>query len=85
MTRRRRRILAAAGAVAVLALVVFHRREPATERFDGVVVRHGELRALLRESGELAPRDPVLVKVPFRTRSLGSISIPIPIPTCKRL
>jgi multidrug resistance efflux pump len=67
MTRRRRLWIGAAAA-AVVALVVFHRREPPTERFEPFTVQRGALRSLLRESGELAPHDPVLIKAPFQGR-----------------
>jgi hypothetical protein len=65
--RGRRRWWAAAGvAVAGLALAVaFRHREPPAVTWDAVAVRRGALDWRLHEAGELQPRDPVLVKVPF--------------------
>jgi multidrug resistance efflux pump len=66
---KRRRVVAAVIATAVVvAPFVFRHREAARERWEAVPVRQGEVRAVLRESGELAPHDPILVKAPFNGR-----------------
>jgi multidrug resistance efflux pump len=64
----KRRLAASAAVVAVLALIVFRRHEKPADYFVAVSVQQGALHNIMRESGTLRPREPVLVKCPFIAR-----------------
>jgi len=68
--RGRKRLWTGVGiaAAVVACAVIFRHREPPAVTWDVAVVARGGVDWRLHEAGELQPRDPVLVKVPFAGR-----------------
>lgn len=65
---RRRWIIGGVVAALALAAVLAGGRGQRGPWYEAVTAQRGEVRSLLHEAGELAPRDPLLVKVPFNGR-----------------